>query len=403
MRLTTVFNKLLALQGAWVRAVHFAASAVRVEVEPRTRRHQCPACSYRTSAAYDRRMCRWRHVALGRWSVRIECRLARLRCPRHGVRLERVRWAEPGSRFTRDFEELAAWLAREMSISAVTRLLKVSWSSVSRMIRRVVGRHLDPDRLDRLRVLGVDEVTYKKGHNYVTMVVDHQTGDPVWMGEGRSKAALRRFFDLLTDAQKQRIEVVSMDMCAAYYEEVRASIPHAQICFDPFHVVQLANEACSEVRRTEARERKGTPHAAVLKGARWTLLRAPENLRDYEHVRLAEVAKLNRRAYRGYLLKEELRALYRGSALTAEQHLKDWLAWAARSQLEPFKKLKRTVARYADGVLNAIYLGANNGRLEGLNTRIGVVRRRAYGFHSSAAFMAMIRLCCTNLPIKLPV
>ncbi len=324
-------------------------------------------------------------------------------CPEHGVRTERVRWAEPGSRFTRDFEELAAWLAREMSISAVTRLLKVSWSSVGRMIKRVVDRHLDADRLDNLYAIGIDEVSYKKGHNYVTLVVNHATGEPVWMGEGRSRASLSRFFDQLSPAQADKIQVVSMDMCAAYYEEVRARVPEAKICFDPFHVVKLANEACSEVRRTEARERKGTPHAAVLKGSRWTLLRAPENLRDFEHVRLAEVAKLNKRVYRGYLLKEELRALYSCSKQTAARHLRDWLAWAGRSRLEPFKKLKRTLVRYAEGVVNAIVLGANNGRLEGLNTRVAVVRRRAYGFHSSTAFMAMIRLCCTKLPLVLPV
>lgn len=403
MRLTTVFNKVFALQGAWVREVEFASGVIRARVQARARLHQCPECGYRTRAAYDHRDCQWRHVALGKWQVQVQARLARLECPRHGVRLERVAWAEPGSRFTRAFEDLAAWLAREMSISAVTRLLKVSWSAVGRMIKRVVERHIDADELDNLEAIGVDEVTYKKGHNYVTVVIDHATGRPVWMGEGKSKDTLKRFFDLLSEEQKQRIRVVSMDMGAAYYEQTRASLPHAQICFDPFHVVQLANEACSEVRRTEARERKGTPHADVLKGARWTLLRAPENLREYEHVRLAEVSKLNKRAYRGYLLKEELRALYTCSPLNAAPHLKAWMVWAARSRLEPFKKLKRTLARYAEGILNAIRLGANNGRLEGLNTRIAVVRRRAFGFHSSTAFIAMIRLCCTNLPLILPI
>ncbi len=258
MRLTTVFNKLLALQGAWVQAVRFCENGLVVRVQPRARRHQCPACRYATRARYDRRLCQWRQVALGKWAVVIEAELCRVECPEHGVRTERVRWAGPGSRFTRDFEELAAWLAREMSISAVTRLLKVSWSSVGRMIRRVVDRHLDADRLDNLYAIGIDEVSYKKGHNYVTLVVNHATGEPVWMGEGRSRASLSRFFDQLSPAQTEKIQVVSMDMCAAYYEEVRARVPEAKICFDPFHVVKLANEACSEVRRTEARERKGT-------------------------------------------------------------------------------------------------------------------------------------------------
>jgi transposase len=402
VRLTTVFNKLLGLQGAWVRAVQFTPHALVVRVEPRARLHRCPSCAYTTAASYDHRECQWRHVALGKWAVCIRARLSRVACPEHGVLTEQVAWAESGSRFTRDFEDLAAWLAREMSISAVTRLLRVAWATVGRIIRRVVDRHLDKTRLDKLYVIGIDEVSYRKGHNYVSLVVNHFTGEPVWMGEGRSRAQVRRFFEGLTVAQRGRIVVVTMDMLAAYIEEVRASIPNAHICFDPFHVVKLANEACAEVRRTEARVRKGTPHAAVLKGSRWTLLRAPEKLKPYEHVRLANVAALNKRVYRGYLLKEELRALYTGSRRSAPTHLASWLAWASRSKLAPFIKLARTVRKYRDGILNAIRFGVSNGRLEGINTKIAVVRRRAYGFHSSAAFMAMIRLCCTHLPIELP-
>jgi transposase len=316
---------------------------------------------------------------------------------------EAVNWAEPGSRFTRDFEDLVAWLAREMNITAVTRLVHVSWATVGRIIRRVVDRHRDEDRLDELYQIGFDEVSYRKGHNYVSVVVDHATGEPVWMGKGRSRAEIARFFDALSPKQRGRISIVTMDMLAAYIEEVSARVPAARICFDPFHVVKLANEACSEVRRTEARIRKGTPHAAVLKGSRWTLLRAPEKLMEYEQVRLSEVASLNKRVYRGYLLKEELRALYQCARRAAADHLDGWLSWASRSKLAPFIKLARTVRKYRDGILDAVRFGVSNGRLEGLNNKIGVVKRRSYGFHSAEAFMAMIRLCCTEMPISLPV
>lgn len=403
MRLTTVFNKLLALQGGWVRAVRFGRDAIEVTVASRTRLHRYPACSYTTAATYDRRWCRWRHIALGKWKVEIASEVSRLRCPEHGVRTEAVAWADTASRFTYDFEDLVAWLAREMSITAVTKLMHVSWATVGRIIRRVVGRHRDDARLDKLYVIGLDEVSYRKGHNYVSMVVDHLRGEPVWMGEGRSRAQLRRFFEQLTEEQRWKIAVVTMDMLAAYIEEVRAQVPHAKICFDPFHVVKLANEACAEVRRMEARVRKGTPHAAVLKGSRWTLLRAPENLKAYERVRLAEVAVLNKRVYRGYLLKEELRALYACRPTSAPRHLASWLAWATRSKLQPFVKLAKTVRKYRDGILNAVRLGVSNGRLEGINNKIALVRRRAFGFHSAPAFMAMIQLACTNIPIELPV
>ena len=140
----------------------------------------------------------------------------------------------------------------------------------------------------------------------------------------------------------------------------------------------------------------------MLKGSRWALLKAPENLRPAERVHLAEVAELNARVYRGYLLKEELRMLYRCSSRVARAHLDAWLGWASRSKLRPFVKLARTLRKYRDGVLDARF-GLSNGRLEGLNNKIGVLKHRAYGFHSAAALIAMIFLCCTQLPLELPI
>ena len=181
-------------------------------------------------------------------------------------------------------------------------------------------------------------MSYRKGHKYLTVVADHATGDPVWIGEGRSQATVGAFFDELGE-RAQELEAISMDMCAPYIQEATARAPQAEIAFDPFHVVKLAGEAVHDVRRTEARERKGTPEAAVLKGSRWALLKAPENLRDEERVHLSAVAGLNSRVYRAYLLKEELRALYRCGPRSAPEHLRAWLSWASRSNLAPFVKL----------------------------------------------------------------
>jgi transposase len=405
VRLQTVFNKLLCLQGARVRAVAFApeGSVLHVSIARRARRHRCPRCSFTSAARYDQHPRTWRHISLGRWTVILHATIARLDCPRHGVLTEAVPWAVPESRFTIDFENLVAWLAREMNKTAITRLLHIAWESVGRIIERVVGRNLDPERLQRLFVIGIDEVSYRKAHKYLSVVVDHFTGDPVWLGAGRTRRAIGGFFDEIGPQRCQCLALVTMDMLSAYIEEVRARAPGAVIAFDPFHVVKLANEAVHEVRRTEARERKGSEEAAVLKGSRWTLLKAPENLRPVERVRLAEVAQLNRRVYRAYLLKEELRALYRCSRQAAPRHLRAWLTWAARSRLQPFRKLAATLRLYRDGVLAAVRWGVSNGRLEGINNKIAVIKRRAYGFHSPQALMAMVYLCCTQLPVELPI
>lgn len=386
-----------------MREVEFGEDAVVVVVTRRRRRHRCPRCEYTTRAAWDRHVREWRHVPLGKWRVVIRAELCRLRCPEHGVLVEAVEWAAHESRFTLDFEDLVAWLAREMNKTAVGRLMHVSWAAVGHIVERVVARKLDTKRLDELYAIGLDEVSYRKGHKYLSIVADHRSGDPVWIGEGRSQQTVSGFFDELGPERSQKLKVVSMDMCAPYIAEVKERAPQAQICFDPFHVVKLANEAVHDLRRTEARERKGTPEAAVLKGSRWALLKAPESLRDEERVRIAEVAALNRRVYRGYLLKEELRALYACGPRGAPRHLDAWIRWAQRARLKPFLKLAGTVRKYRDGILAAVRLGVSNGRMEGLNNKIGVIKHRAYGFHSAAALIAMVFLCCTKLPITLPI
>ena len=403
MRISTVFNRLLALQGAGVKRVIFTPDGIVVTVEPRGRRHRCPRCEFSTRGGYDRYERNWRHVALGKWRVTIRATLCRLRCPEHGVLNEAVAWAAPESRCTFDFEDLVAWLAREMNKTAVARLAHVSWEAVGRIIERVVARKLDKKRLDELYVIGLDEVSYRKGHRYLSIIADHRSGDPAWIGEGRSQKTIGAFFDELGPERSKKLQVVTMDMCAPYIAEVKAKAPNARICFDPFHVVKLANEAVHDLRRTEAREKKGSSEAVVLKGSRWALLKAPESLRPEERIRLAEVADLNWRVYRGYLLKEELRTLYSCGPRAAPRHLAQWLAWASRSKLRPFVKLARTVRKYRDGILAAITLGVSNGRLEGLNNKIGVLKHRAYGFHSAAALIAMIYLCCSQLPLTLPI
>jgi transposase len=404
VRISTVFNRLLQLQGAYVCAVKFVPKAIVVDVARRGRRHRCPYCSFTTPCRYDTHTSEWRHVALGRWAVFIRAEVARIECPRHGVISEAVPWAVPDSRFTVDFEDLVAWLVREMNKTAVTQLMHIAWATVGRIVERVVARNLNHRRLDDLFVIGLDEVSYRKGHKYLSVVANHETGEPVWIGEGRTRETVGAFFNELGEERTKDVEVVSMDMCGAYMEEVRSRAPQAEIAFDPFHVVKLGSDAVSDVRRSEAREIKGSPEAKVLKGSRWALLKAPEKLKPEEHLKLSQVAQLNASVYRAYLLKEELRTVYQCATVEeAETHLDGWLAWASRSRLAPFVRLGRTVRQHRDGILAAIRLCISNGRLEGLNNKIGVIKHRAYGFHSAAALIAMVFLCCTKMVINLPI
>jgi len=405
VRVTTAFKRLLRLPGASVIDVSFTCEGVVVMIRLRRRRRVCSICGQTGRLEiHDRRIKRWRHLDLGANRCWIECELRLLRCPDCGVRFEAVPWARPGAHHSRDFEDTVAWLAQQMAFSPITRLLRVGWRTVGAIVERVVADHLDADRLAGLVCIGVDEISYRRHHRYLTSVADHHSGAIVWCSPGRNSATLQGFFDELGD-RKDSIQAVSIDMSGEYQRAIRANLPQAQICFDPFHVVRLAARATDQVRRDEwnRHERSHTPQGRWVKGTRWSLLKAPANQSIYQLATLAEVQAENRRLYRAFLLREELRLLYHlPDPALAPEHLDAWLAWASRSRLRPFVRLARTLREHRDGILAAIRLGLSNGRLEGLNSKIRLISHRAFGFHSADPLIALVYLCCAGITIDLP-
>jgi transposase len=405
VRVTTAFKRLLRLPGASVIDVGFTDEGVVVTVRLRRRRRVCSICGQTGRLEiHDRRIKRWRHLDLGASRCWIECELRLLRCRDCGVRFEAVPWARPGAQHTRDFEDTVAWLAQQMAFSPITRLLRIGWATVGRIVERVVADHLDEDRLAGLVCIGVDEISYRRHHRYLTSVADHHSGAIVWCAAGRNSATLQGFFERLGD-RKNSIRAVSIDMSGEYERAIRANLPQAEICFDPFHVVRLAARATDQVRRDEwnRHERSHTPTGRWVKGTRWSLLKAPANQSIYQLATLAEVQAHNRRLYRAFLLREELRLLYHlDDPALAPEHLDAWLAWASRSRLRPFIRLARTLREHRDGILAAIRLGLSNGRLEGLNSKIRLISHRAFGFHSADPLIALVYLCCAGVTIDLP-
>jgi transposase len=407
VRVTTAFKRLLRLPGASVTDVSFGAEGVIVTVRLRRRRRVCSACGQTGShlEIHDRRMKRWRHLDLGSSRCVIECELRRLRCPDCGVRFEAVPWARPGASHTRDFEDVVAWLAQQMAKTPIAGLLRIAWDTVGRIVERVVADHLDERRLDGLVAIGCDEISYRRGQRYLTTVVDHRARAIVWCAPGRNAETLQAFFDELGPERAKTIRAVSIDMSGGYEKAIRENVPDAEICFDPFHVVRLAQRAVDQVRRDEwnAHERSHTKTGKWIKGTRWSLLKAPAKQTIAQLALLHEVQQANKPLYRAFLLKEELRVLYQLDDPTlAPEHLDAWLDWASRSRLDPFIKLARTIRRHRDGILNAIRLGLNNGRLEGLNSRIRLISHRSFGFHSADPLIALVYLCCTGIVIDLP-
>ena len=403
MRVTTAFNRLLAIPGASVTGIRFEQDAVVVCLRRRSRRLVCPRCGCIGQAGYDRRRRRWRHLDLGRVRCLLECELRRFPC-RGCERIvsEGVPWARPGARFTRAFEDVVAWLAQQAAFSVIVRLMRLSWRSVGRIVRRVVGERLPRLRLRELRRIGIDEVSYRRGHRYLTLVCDHHSRAIVWAGQGRSARTLERFFDELgPDAAK--LEVVSLDLYPHYRRTVEARAPQARLCFDPFHVVALANFALDTVRRQEwqALRRSGVA-ARWLKQTRWSVLKRPERLSEQQSQTLAVLQRENARLYRAYLLKDQLRALYQAAPRDAAVLLDAWLAWASRSKLRPFVRLARMLRRHKAGILAAIELNLSNSRLEALNNNVRLISHRSVGFHSADPLIALIYLCCGAVTVTLP-
>jgi len=410
VRATTLLNQLLCLPKATVRDVEIADGRVRVGVRPQRRRMRCPYCSFTTAHRYDTRDVdsSWRHLDLGGRVCVLTLRRRRLRCPEHGVHTEAVDFARPDSGFTTDFEDLAVWLATRTDKSTVSVFCRITWRTVGAMCARVVADKLSPDRFTNLVDIGVDEISWRRHHKYLTLVSDHDTAKIIWGTEGKNAAALDAFFtDTLPAGVAQRIEAVSMDLGPAYVKSVREHAPQATICFDPFHVVKLATAALDDVRRQAwqtARTLSDKQIAKTYKGARWALLKNPENLTAKQASTLEALKRQGGALARAYELKEALRAIFAGDLDDEEviAMLDRWCGWAQRCRIPAFVKVGKTIRKHLDGILAAISRGLANGRHEGLNNKVRLIIRRAYGFPTAQNALALILLSCGSVTLTLP-
>lgn len=410
VRDTTAFSLLLALPGIWVRDVVFEPDRVVVSVALRRRRLRCPECEFESPARYDTRPVEsyWRHLDLGVRRLEVRAELRRICCPTHKVRREAVPFARAGSYFTRDFEDLAGFLATTADKVTICRLLRIDWDSVGRIIARVMEDGLDRSRLEDLFEIGVDEVSWRRRHKYLTLVSNHRKNQVVWGAEGRDAATLDGFFSELGAERSEKIKAVSMDMSAGYAKSVKKQghAPTAVICYDPFHVVALATKALDSVRRSVWQDMRRLDEAAAkrFKGARWVLLKNPTDLNDDQAATLRKLRRRGGDLWRAYTLKEALRAVFAGDLDEAEvaSLLDRFCSRAQRSGLKPFVTLAKTIRKHRAGILAAIRLGVNNARHESLNRRVRMIINRAYGFHSAKAALALIMLTVGPITHVLP-
>lgn len=409
MRGHRVLARVLGVDRAVVEAVVVEDDAVVVRVRPRRRdASRCGLCG-RRARGYDRGQGarRWRALDLGSTRVFIEAEAPRVECRRHGVVVAGAAWARHGSRFTWAFEQQVAWLATHCSKTAVCELMRISWPTVGRIIDRVAAdeRARQGDPLQGLRRIGIDELSFRKGQRYITVVVDHDTGRLVWAAEGRDKQTVLGFFDELGPERAGRIELVSSDLGEWITRAVRERCPRATLCLDPYHVVALATQALDEVRRevwNQARRSGDKTGARWLKGARWALWKRPERLTARQQAKLTTIEHVNRRLYRSYLLKEQLRLVFHSTPEEAVPLLDAWLVWARRCRIPSFVKLAKTISANRAGIVATLTHRLSNARIEAINTTLRLICRRAYGFHSAQALIALAMLTVGGLRPPLP-
>ncbi len=409
MREHRVLARLLGVERAVVEAVLVEDDGVVVRVRPRRRdASRCGVCG-RRARGYDRGegARRWRALDLGSTKAFVQAEAPRVECRRHGIVVARAAWARHGSRFTRAFEQQVAWLATHCSKSAICELMRISWPTVGRIIERVVAdeRARQGDPLERLTRIGIDELSFRKGQRYITVVVDHDTGRLVWAAEGRDKQTVLAFFDQLGGERAAQIQLVSSDLGEWITRAVMERCPGAKLCLDPYHVVALASSALDEVRREvwqQARRAGDKNGARWLKGARWALWKRPERLTERQQAKLAAIEHVNRRLYRAYLLKEQLRLVFHSDPDEAVALLEAWLGWARRCRIPSFIKLAKTITLNKPGIVATLTHRLSNARIEAINTTLRLITRRAYGFHSAQALIALAMLTLGGLRPALP-
>jgi transposase len=426
----SIIQNLLGIKNIVVENVFFEGdigteSLIIQARTPRKEGNRCGVCG-RKAKRYDAGsgVRRWRGLDFGTFKVFIEGASPRVKCHEHGIVAAKAPWARHGSWFTHAFEDMVAWLTLNSSASVVSALMRVEWKTVGNIAKRLYDdrKGKAPSMLDKLVNIGIDETSYKKGHKYMTVIVNHDTGKLIWAAQKHGKKVLDAFFNMLSDEQKASIRHVTADGAGWIADCVAEHCPNAERCIDTFHVVQWATESLDDVRKgvwrdaragkaktkgVPGRPVKGTPpkapdRAAAMKDARYPLLKNPENLTEGQAAKLEMVAMSDGRLYRAYLLKEKLRLLFKLPIADAREEMAAWVKWARRCRIPQFVELQRKVRRHMDAIFATIESGLSNARIEAVNNKIKLTVRMGYGFRNIDNLLALVMLRCSNVTIDLP-
>ena len=393
MQSEELYAQLLGLRAPWkVTSVELEMPAkvtVYVELEA-SADVDCPECG-KACRRHDTRQRKWRHLDTMQAQTVLVADVPRGECPEHGVKQMQVPWAAPGSRFTAMFEILVIdWLkAAKGNVTAVASQLGMTWDQVDGVMSRAVERGLQRRTVESPRRLGVDETSFKRRHQYVTVVADLESHRVLHVAEGRGKAALSSYFEALTDEQRGELEAIALDMHGPFISAIRQYVPDAEakMCFDKFHVAALLSHAVDLVRRAESRELHECGDDR-LKRTRYLWLSNPTTMSDERWAGFEHLRESTLKTARAWAIKEAAMEVWTLDA-SAPVLLDAWravIAWGRRSRLAPIKRAMATLRDHLTGVIRAQQLRLTNARLEGINSIIQGLKRTARGFRNRDRF-----------------
>lgn len=393
MRDKELYQQIMGIESPWTVSdveLSLKAGEVKVHVEQETGAQQCcPHCAT-VCPGYDHRQRIWRHLDTCQFKTLLVANLPRVKCPEHGVVTVHVPWAEPGSGFTALYEALVLDWLKETTIQAVSRQLSLSWTAIDGIMQRAVKRGLARRKIDAPKQIGVDETSFKKGHDYITVV---STGKQVLhVADERKISSLDSYYNTLTTAQKAGIESISMDMWPAYIKSTLANIPEAKhkIAFDKFHVAKYLGDAVDAVRKQEHKALMKEGYED-LKGSKYDWLTNLGNLSRKRQCTFKVLRESTLKTARAWAIRTLAMTLWDYVSRTwAEKRWKQWYGWAIRCRLEPIKKVAKLIKKHLWGILNAILLKANNGGAESVNSRIKAIKIRCRGFRNKARYINAI-------------
>jgi len=369
---------------------------VWIELRPDPHRIKiCDRCGGQCQRLHDRSE-RWvRDLAVFDADTHLLVHRWRVDCPRCGPALERVAWLTPYARVTTRLAQSVARMCTILPVQHTAEYYDLGWDAVKAIDKAWLEKTLGPPDLDGLTLLAMDEFAIHKGHRYATVIIDATSKRVLWVGKGRDRGSLRPFFEMLGPVRGALIQAVAMDMSSAHEAEVKANCPNAQVVFDLFHVVaKYGREVIDRVRVDEANRLRGDkPQRHVIKSARWLLLRNRENIPSRkDRVRLDELLAANRHLMTTYVLRDELKHLWsfrsRGHAY---RHWKQWYGHAVRSRIEPLRRFAKRLKPYLHGILSHCRHPLHTSLLEGINNKIKVIKRMAYGYRDDEYFFLKIR------------